>query len=340
MNSFPLTRTDDTRGRPLGDLRISLTDRCNFRCTYCMPRETFGVDHQYIENSALLTIPEIVRVATVFHRLGVRKIRLTGGEPLLRAGIEDLIEQLSRLPDLDIALTTNGSLLARKAARLAAAGLNRVTVSMDSLDEALFKTVTDSRTTPSKVLSAIDTAAAAGLGPVKINMVVKAGTTDRQILPMAEHFRHTGHVLRFIEFMDVGESNGWAGSDVISAADIVARINAVHPLEPLEASYLGEVATRFRYRDGAGEIGVIGSMSAPFCQSCTRARLSAHGRLHTCLFASKGTDIRAALRDGSTDANIEALVGGRWATRTDNYSQDRSTGAVVTDKIEMSYIGG
>lgn len=338
----------DLRARPLRDLRISVTDRCNFRCTYCMPRDVFGPDHAFMPHSALLSFEEITRAARVFARLGIEKIRLTGGEPLLRKDIERLVAMLAeiRTPHgraLELTLTTNASLLARKAQSLADAGLSRVTVSMDALDPARFASMSDSTYTPDDVLRGIDAAAQAGLGPIKVNMVVRRQSNIEEILPMARHFRHSGHVLRFIEYMDVGSTNGWNMSEVVPSSEIIARIAAEHPLAALDDPQMGRVAQRWRYTDGAGEIGVISSVTEAFCGGCTRARLSPEGQLFTCLFASQGHDLRAVLRDNpdSDDAFAQA-VAGVWTVRSDNYSERRAVGGPHVDehRIEMSYIGG
>jgi GTP 3',8-cyclase len=331
----------DTLQRPLRDLRISVTDRCDFRCVYCMPKEVFGRDFEFLRRSQLLTFEEIERLARIFSRAGVRKLRLTGGEPLLRREIERLIEQLAAIDAIeDIALTTNGTLLARKAQTLADAGLRRVTVSLDSLDDAVFGAVNDVGAPVARVLDGIEAAAAAGLGPVKVNMVVKRGLNDGGILAMAERFRGTGHVLRFIEFMDVGTHNGWRLDDVVPAAQIVETVASAWPLEPVAPAYPGEVANRFRYRDGGGEIGVIASVTQPFCGGCTRARLSADGRLYTCLFANVGRDLRGPLRAGASDADLEQLLGRVWSRRGDRYSELRTAETAARPKVEMSYIGG
>ncbi|HET8598308.1 MAG TPA: GTP 3',8-cyclase MoaA [Castellaniella sp.] len=334
----------DTAGRPLRDLRISVTDRCNFRCTYCMPREVFGADHAFLPHSALLTFEEITRVAAVAVSQGVRKIRLTGGEPLLRKQIEVLVAMLAglRTPDgqrPDLTLTTNGTLLARKAAALAEAGLTRVTVSLDALDDALFERMSDSGVPVATILSGIEAAARAGLAPVKINMVVRRGMNDAQILPMARHFRGSGHVLRFIEYMDVGNTNGWRMDEVVTGAEIVQLIGQEYPLVPAQAQYRGEVASRWAYADGAGEIGLITSVSQPFCGDCTRLRLSPEGRLFTCLFAEQGHDLRALLRSGADDRALRDRLAGVWLARGDRYSELRGQ-AHRDHKIEMSYIGG
>jgi cyclic pyranopterin phosphate synthase len=331
----------DTLGRPLHDLRISVTDRCNFRCLYCMPREVFGPEFQFLRRADLLTFEEITRLATVFSGLGVRKLRLTGGEPLLRRDIERLIGMLAAIPGIeDIALTTNGSLLARKAAALRDAGLHRVTVSLDSLDDAVFKHMNDSDFPVERVLEGIEAAAAAGLGPVKVNAVVKRGVNEDGILDMAERFRGTGHVLRLIEFMDVGTTNGWRMRDVVPAAQMVAAIDARWPLEPVDPNYKGEVANRYRYADGAGEIGVIASVTQPFCRDCSRARLSAEGKLYTCLFSNLGHDLRRPLREGVDDAGLAERIGGIWAPRTDRYSELRTGETARQPRVEMSHIGG
>ncbi|HEY6017602.1 MAG TPA: GTP 3',8-cyclase MoaA [Gaiellaceae bacterium] len=329
----------DTLHRPLRDLRVSVTDRCNFRCVYCMPKEVFGRDHPFLERRELLSFEEIARLARVFRGLGVEKIRITGGEPLVRRDLERLIEMLAAIEGLDLTLTTNGSLLAQKAKLLADAGLRRITVSLDSLDDAVFRAMNDVDFPVAKVLAGIDAAAEAGL-PVKVNTVVKRGANEGSILELARHFRGTPHTLRFIEYMDVGATNGWRLDDVVPAAEIVAAIDAELPLEPLEANYRGEVARRFRYKDGAGEIGVIASVTQPFCGDCTRARLSAEGRIFTCLFGLKGHDLRAALRDGTSDDGLRELVTAIWERRADRYSEIRSERTADLPRVEMSYIGG
>jgi cyclic pyranopterin phosphate synthase len=329
----------DTLGRPLRDLRISVTDRCNFRCVYCMPKEVFGRDYQFLRRNELLTFEEIERLARIFVANGVEKIRLTGGEPLVRRDIERLVEKLAALDALDLTLTTNGSLLPQKTKALADAGLGRVTVSLDSLDDAVFRAMNDVDFPVARVLAGIDAAAAAGLA-VKVNMVVKRGANDTSVLAMARAFRGTGHVVRFIEYMDVGHSNGWRMADVVPAAEIVETIDEEFPLEPLEPNYRGEVARRWRYRDGAGEIGVIASVTQPFCGDCTRARLSAEGRLYTCLFAVRGHDLRALVRGGASDDDLAEAIGGIWRARTDRYSELRSAETLDLPKVEMSYIGG
>ena len=339
----------DRLGRRLADLRISVTDRCNFRCVYCMPREIFGRDYAFVPRDELLTFEEIERVVRSGIALGVHKVRLTGGEPLLRKGIEELVAMLSalRTPDggrLDIALTTNGSALAVKAQALKDAGLDRVTVSVDSLDEATFRRMNDVNFPLERVLGGIRTAHDVGLGPIKVNMVVKRGQNDGDVVAMAEHFRGTGCVLRFIEYMDVGTTNGWRLDDVVPSREVIERINAVHPLEPLAPTTPGETAARWRYVDGEGEIGVISSVTQPFCSGCTRARISTEGRLFTCLFADQGTDLRALLRSGADDEALTAAISGVWEARDDRYSELRSSLTPGTrahrKKIEMSYIGG
>ena len=328
----------DTLGRPLRDLRISVTDRCNFRCVYCMPKEVFGRDYRFVDRKELLTFEELERVARAFVSHGVEKIRITGGEPLVRRDLERLIERLAAL-DVDLTLTTNGSLLPAKAQALADAGLRRLTVSLDSLDEATFQAMNDVDFPVARVLEGIEAAAAAGL-PVKVNAVVKRGVNEHAILDLARHFKQAGHILRFIEYMDVGHTNGWRLDDVVPAAEIVARIDAELPLEPVEANYRGEVARRYRYRDGSGEIGVIASVTQPFCGDCTRARISAEGRLYTCLFGITGHDLRALVRSGADDTALEEKIAAVWAGRTDRYSEIRSERTLDLAKVEMSYIGG
>ena len=332
----------DTLRRPLRDLRISVTDRCNFRCVYCMPREVFGPGFQFLPRAQLLTFEEIARLARLFVAQGVQKIRLTGGEPLLRRDLERLVGLLAAIDGLDdLTLTTNGSLLTpEKALALRAAGLRRLTVSLDALDDTVFMGMNDAGVPVARVLAAIDAAAAAGLAPIKIDMVVKRGVNERAILDMARHFRGTGHILRFIEYMDVGNSNGWRMDDVVPAAEIVRTVASAWPLCPAEANYYGEVAERWRYADGAGEIGVIASVTQPFCGTCTRARLSAEGRLYTCLFAAPGHDLRALLRDGADDAAIANVLGRVWRRRGDRYSERRTAETAPRPKVEMSHIGG
>jgi cyclic pyranopterin phosphate synthase len=331
--------TLDTLGRPARDLRISVTDRCNFRCVYCMPREVYGRDYAFLPRSQVLSFEEIARVAGAFHGLGVRKLRLTGGEPLLRRELERLVAMLAALPEAEVTMTTNGALLARKARLLADAGLARVTVSLDSVDEDVFRAMHDVEVPLAQVLEGIDAAAAAGL-PVKVNTVVKRGLNDDGIVDLAARFRGTGHVLRFIEFMDVGSTNGWRLDDVVPAAEIVARIGDVFPLEPLDANYRGETARRWRYVDGSGEIGVIASVTEPFCGDCTRARLSADGKLYTCLFATTGRDLRPLLRGDASDEELLGHLSRAWRRRDDRYSELRTAETAALPKVEMSYIGG
>ena len=332
---------EDRLGRPLRDLRISVTDRCNFRCTYCMPREIYGAAFHFLPHAELLTFEEVTRLARLAISLGVTKVRLTGGEPLLRRDVETLVRMLAGLPGLaDLTLTTNGSLLAAKAEVLAEAGLRRVTVSLDSLDDAVFAQLNDVDFPVARVLEGMAAADRAGLQPVKVNMVVRRGLNEDSVLPMARFARDHGYTLRFIEYMDVGHTNGWSLDEVVPAAEIVATIDAKMPLEPLEPQYPGEVATRWRYRDGGGEVGLIGSVTQPFCGQCTRARLTAEGVLYTCLFGTRGTDLRAALRGGASDEEVSALLGGVWAARTDRYSELRSAATRDLPKVEMSRIGG
>ena len=330
----------DSRGRPIKDLRISVTDRCNFRCVYCMPKAVFDKDYAFLPRESLLSFEEITRLARLFAAHGVTKIRLTGGEPLLRRNLEKLIAQLVEIPDMEVTLTTNGVLLPKKAAALKAAGLKRVTVSLDSLDDAVFRAMNDMDVPVSDVLKGIEAAEAAGLGPIKINMVVKRGLNDQEILPMARRFRGSGHILRFIEFMDVGSSNGWRMDDVVPSAEVVQRIHAAFPLEQIDPNYTGEVAERWRYADGGGEIGVISSVTQAFCSTCTRARLSTEGRLYTCLFAQSGHDLRALMRAQRSDAELSAVIGQIWSGRSDRYSEIRTAETASLRKIEMSYIGG
>ncbi len=328
-------------GRPVRDLRISVTDRCNFRCTYCMPKEIFHRGYEFVERAELLSFEEIDRVVRSFVRHGVRKLRLTGGEPLLRKGIEGLIAQLVLIPDVeDLTLTTNGALLDRKAKALAAAGLHRVTVSLDSMDDTVFMAMNDVDFGVQGVLDGIAAAAAAGLAPIKINMVVKRGVNDGSILDMARHFKGSGHTVRFIEYMDVGTTNGWRLDDVVPARDIIEMLDREFGIEPVDPSYRGEVAQRWRYRDGTGEVGVITSVTQPFCGDCTRARLSAEGVVYTCLFATSGTDLREVLREGASDEMLDEVVSGLWTNRADRYSETRSSQTAGLHKVEMSYLGG
>jgi cyclic pyranopterin phosphate synthase len=338
----PTGNLTDARGRMLRDLRVSVTDRCNFRCVYCMPKDVFGHDYPFLPHAELLTFEEIARLARVFKAHGVEKIRLTGGEPLLRRHLERLVAMLSDIGGLDLTLTTNGALLARKARELKDAGLKRVTVSLDALDDGIFRAMNDVDFPVSRVLEGIDAAAAAGLAPIKINMVVKRGVNDSEILPMARHFRKSGHVLRFIEYMDVGHTNGWRMDDVVPSAEIIRNIGREFPLQPIGANYPGEVAERWSYVDpeGAGEIGVISSVTRAFCKDCTRARLATDGKLYTCLFATQGYDLRDLLRGGSSDEEITSYLGAIWAQRADRYSEIRSERTEALPKVEMSYIGG
>jgi cyclic pyranopterin phosphate synthase len=338
--AFRVKQLTDRLGRPARDLRISVTDRCNFRCVYCMPKEVFGRDYSFLARTDLLTFEEIERVARAFAGLGVEKLRITGGEPLVRRDVETLIALLARIDGLDLTLTTNGALLARKAEALQAAGLGRITVSLDSLDDEVFRAMNDVDFPVARVLEGIDAASAAGLDPVKVNVVVKRGLNDDGILPMARRFRGTGVVLRFIEYMDVGHTNGWRMDDVVPAAEIVAAIDAELPLEPVEPAYRGEVANRWRYQDGSGEVGVISSVTQPFCGECTRARLSADGRVYTCLFAVQGHDLRALLRGGASDEELTAAIADIWRAREDRYSELRSAETADLPKVEMSFIGG
>ena len=331
----------DALRRPLRDLRVSVTDRCNFRCTYCMPKEVFGRDFAFLPPAQLLSFEEITRLAGVFTSLGVEKIRLTGGEPLVRRDLEKLVAMLADLSGLhDLTLTTNGALLAKKAQALKDAGLSRVTVSLDSLDDSVFQAMNDMAFPVARVLDGIAAAQAAGLGPVKVNMVVQRGVNEDSIVPMARYFHGTGCILRFIEFMDVGATNGWHLADVVPAAEIVRRIGLEMPLVPAAPNYPGEVARRFRYADGGGEIGVITSVTQPFCGDCSRARLSAEGRLYTCLFAAGGYDLRALLRGEASDAEIVDKVRALWSARTDRYSEVRTEETARRPKVEMSHIGG
>jgi len=336
----PLPPLLDAFGRPLRDLRISITDRCNFRCVYCMPKTVFGRDYPFLPRADLLSFEEVARIARLFAARGVKKLRLTGGEPLLRHGVEKLIELLAAIPGLEVTLTTNGSLLKQKAAALAAAGLARVTVSLDALDDAVFRRMNDADYPVAKVLEGIEAAAAAGLRPVKVNCVVKRGTNEGEILPLARQFRNSGHILRFIEYMDVGSSNGWKLDEVVPSSEVLAIVGQEFPLDAIDPHYAGEVAERWRYRDGAGEIGVISSVTQAFCDTCTRIRLSTEGKLYTCLFADAGHDLRALLRSGLDDAGLDAAIAGIWRQRRDRYSQIRMAATPGLRKIEMHYIGG
>ncbi len=333
----------DTLGRPLRDLRISVTDRCNFRCVYCMPREVFDSSYKFLPHAAILSFEEITRLARVLVGLGVQKIRLTGGEPLVRKDLPKLVAQLAAL-GVDLTLTTNGSLLAKQARALKEAGLERVTVSLDSLDDTTFRAMNDADFPLARVLEGIDAAAAAGLAPIKINMVVKRGTNDHQVLDMARRWRGTGHIVRYIEYMDVGSTNGWRMDDVVPSAEVVRRIGEAFPLEPIDPNYPGEVAERWRYADGAGEIGVISSVTQAFCRDCNRMRLSTEGRLFTCLFAQSGHDLKGLLRSGAGDEEIRAEIIAVWRARADRYSEIRTAetddNRARARKVEMSYIGG
>lgn len=331
----------DQLTRPLRDLRLSVTDRCNFRCVYCMPKTVFGPDYAFLPHKDLLDFDEITRLAGLFVKAGVEKIRLTGGEPLVRRDVDVLVSMLAQLNGLqDLAMTTNGALLPKMAQALKRAGLARITVSLDALEDKTFMALNDVRFPVRKVLDGIQAAQEAGLTPIKVNMVVKRGVNEHQILPMAEHFRNSGHILRFIEFMDVGNTNGWRLKDMLPAKEILNLIHAQWPVEPLEANYPGEVASRYRYRDGAGEIGLIASVSQPFCSGCTRARLSAEGKLYTCLFSSSGHDLRKLLRGGASDQALLQHLQSLWHRRADRYSELRTSRTATLTKVEMSHIGG
>ena len=345
----PHDRTQDTRGRTLRDLRISVTDRCNFRCTYCMPKEVFDQNYPYLAHKELLSFEEITRLTTIFSTLGVEKIRLTGGEPLLRKNLEILIEMLAavRTPSgksLDLTLTTNGSILRKKAAALKAAGLQRLTVSLDGLNDKIFRKMNDVDFPVADVLDGIAAAQEAGFENIKVNMVVKKGTNDHEIVSMAKHFKGSGIILRFIEFMDVGSSNGWNMQEVLPSKEVIARINEIYPLESMEPNYAGEVAQRWRYADGTGEIGVISSVTQTFCHECTRARISTDGQMYLCLFGNEGFDFKTMLRSGRSDLEIANAVMNTWAQRNDHYSEIRGSHtanqSTVNRKVEMSYIGG
>jgi cyclic pyranopterin phosphate synthase len=330
----------DTRNRLLRDLRVSVTDRCNFRCSYCMPKELFGRDHPFLPREELLSFEEITRLVRIFKDLGVKKIRLTGGEPLLRKQVERLVANLAEIPELELSMTTNASLLPKKARLLKESGLNRVSISLDSLDDEVFKLMNDVDVPVEVVLAGIQSAEQAGLSPIKVNMVVKRGVNEASILPMAEHFRGSGHILRFIEFMDVGSTNGWRLDDVVPVAEILAKIAKAYPLRAIEPNYVGEVARRYSYEDGMGEIGLIASVTQPFCGDCTRARLSADGRLFTCLFAIQGVDLKSILRGGASDDELRTEIEKVWVVRSDRYSEIRSEATTDLPKVEMSYIGG
>ncbi len=331
----------DTLGRPLRDLRVSVTDRCNFRCAYCMPRDVYDRDHVFLPRDEILTFEEIERLVGLFAGFGVEKIRLTGGEPLLRHGVADLVRRISAVDGIrDVAMTTNGSMLARHAQELADAGLDRITVSLDAVDDARFRHAADVDFPVARVLEGIDAAKQAGLAPVKINTVVRRGLNDDSLLDIARRFRGTGHIVRFIEYMDVGSSNGWEMGHVVPAEEILATINEAWTIDPVEPNYPGEVVNRWRYSDGGGEVGVIASVTKPFCGECTRLRLSADGSIYTCLFAHAGTDLRDALRSGATDDELVETVSRVWESRTDQYSEERSGVSIGLPKVEMSYIGG
>jgi cyclic pyranopterin phosphate synthase len=331
----------DTFGRPLRDLRISVTDRCNFRCTYCMPAEIYGERYEFLPKAELLTFEEISRLTRMLVRHGAAKVRITGGEPLVRAEIETLIASLSQIDGVaDLTLTTNAYLMEQKAQLLKDAGLQRVTISLDSLDDEVFRSMNGRGFGTAKVLQGIDAAEKAGLTPIKINAVVQKGVNDHTVVELARYFKDRGHIVRFIEYMDVGNRNGWRLDHVVPADEIVSMIDAEMPLEPFERSYRGEVAMRYRYRDGGGEIGVIASVTQPFCGDCTRLRLSPEGSVYTCLFASKGTDLRGPLRSGATDEELAAIIGGMWGARDDRYSEERSSMTEPQRKVEMYHIGG
>ena len=335
----------DLFGRPLRDLRVSVTDRCNFRCPYCMPAEIFGEAYEFLPKDEILTFEEISRLARLFVAGGVNKLRITGGEPLLRVDLPKLIGQLAEIPGADdITLTTNGYLLGQQAQQLAEAGLKRITVSLDSLDDEVFKRMNGRGFGTRRVLDGIKRASEAGLSPIKINAVVQKGVNDHTIVDLARHFKGTGHIVRFIEYMDVGNRNGWKLDEVVSASEIVRVIDAELPLEPAEPNYFGEVASRWRYRDGEGEIGVISSVTQPFCGNCTRARLSTDGKIYTCLFATDGVDLRGPMRDGADDEELTSIITGTWRTRRDRYSEERTDATAaetsVRQKVEMYHIGG
>ena len=342
----PSPHLADSLDRPLRDLRISVTDRCNLRCTYCMPREVFGKDFVFLPRAELLSFEEIERIARLFLQLGVHKIRLSGGEPLMRHGVERLIEKLAKLSCVDrkpveIAMTTNGVMLAKKAQALKDAGLTRLTVSLDGLSEETFQRMSDSSAPVKSVLDGIATAQAVGLEPVKVNTVVQRGVNEHEIVPLVEHFRNSGVIVRFIEYMDVGTTNGWRMDDVVTAQEILRWIDARHPLRPVDPNYSGEVAKRWKFADGSGEIGVIASVTQAFCGDCSRIRLSTDGKLYTCLFAGDGTDLRAPLRQGADDEDLQQLIAATWRQRSDRYSQIRHAATErPMRKIEMSYIGG
>lgn len=337
-----MSSVKDTLGRTIRDLRISVTDRCNFRCTYCMPKNIFNSDYPFLARGDLLSFEEIARLARLFAAAGVQKLRITGGEPLLRKKLEALIAELAVIDSItDISLTTNASILTPELARkLRHAGLHRITVSLDAMDDAIFKRMNDKNIAVDQVLRGVENAVNAGFTPIKINMVVQKGVNDHQVLPLAEHFRHSGHIVRFIEYMDVGTTNGWKMQHVVPAQELIEQIGRRYPIVPVDANYQGEVAKRWRYQDGGGEIGFITSVTQPFCGDCSRARLSAEGSLYTCLFANKGTDLRHLLRNGAADDYISEVLASVWKNRTDRYSELRSKNSAPLNKVEMSYIGG
>ena len=334
----------DTMGRPLKDLRISVTDRCNFRCTYCMPAEIFGESYKFLPKNEILSFEEIARLARIFVEFGVNKLRITGGEPLLRTDLHKLIAMLTGMPGLeDLTLTTNAFLLPQQAQQLKDAGLQRVTISLDTLDDEVFKEMNGRGISIDRVLKGIDAASAVGLAPIKINAVVQKGVNDHTVVDLARHFKGSGHIVRFIEYMDVGNRNGWKWDQVVPAAEIVQQIDAEMPLGPVDSNYPGEVANRYRYRDGQGEIGVISSVSQPFCANCTRSRLSTDGKLYTCLFASTGVSLRDEMRAGASDDDLRNLITRIWTRRTDRYSEERTELASLQNvpaKVEMYQIGG
>ena len=331
----------DTLGRPMRDLRISVTDRCNFRCIYCMPKEVFGRDHAFLPRSEILDFAEIERVVRASVGLGVRKVRLTGGEPLVRRDLPELVRRLATIDDVeDLTLTTNASLLAPKARALAESGLHRVTVSLDALDDPTFQRMNDVGFPVARVLDGVAAAEGAGLGPIKVNAVIRRGLNEHAIVDLAGHFRWTDTTVRFIEYMDVGHTNGWRLDDVVPAAEVIAILDARWPLEPVDPGYRGEVARRYRYRDGSGEVGVISSVTQPFCGDCTRARLTADGQLYTCLFATTGHDLRTVLRSGGSDDDLADVISAIWRGRSDRYSELRTLDTVDLPKVEMSVIGG
>jgi cyclic pyranopterin phosphate synthase len=339
--SLRAVRPRDTLGRPLRDLRISVTDRCNFRCPYCMPRERYNEHYRFLKSAERLSFDEIVRLTRLFVQLGVRKLRITGGEPLLRAGLEDLIGDLTTLPGVeDVALTTNGVLLAQHAVALRASGLRRITVSLDSLDPAIFARMAGDLGAPAEVLAGIAASERAGLKPIKINAVVQRGINDHTVLALAEHFRGSGHIVRFIEYMDVGNRNDWQADQVVPSRELIARLSARWPLKALDANYRGEVATRYAYEDGAGEVGFISSITQPFCGDCSRARISSNGVLYSCLFATQGLDLRAPLRAGASDDELINMVSGFWSGRSDRYSELRGRSDTHGKRVEMNYVGG